>query len=132
MEQLKLLNIPINIDPGGTLPEIHSDELTLKISFYLLDKEQRASLNFYGLTIYKFGYPNEEAISGHRLNKSGLRPFQFFEIKQSNWIKEIEKANRVHPYHKKNLFADKKHYILPFHDSTLEVIADSYEFKNSE
>jgi hypothetical protein len=89
-------------------------------------------LVFHGLMIFKFGYPNEEAISGHKLYKVGLKPFGFYEIQHSNWIKKIEKANRVHPYHKKKVFFNKRHYIFPFHDSTLEVVADSYEFINSE
>jgi hypothetical protein len=34
--------------------------------------------------------------------------------------------NSVHRYHRRDAFADHRHFILSFHDSTFECIAKSY------
>jgi len=78
---------------------------------------------------FTFGYPNEEAISGHRYARFGLVPFGFVEVNDSEILENIVNANRVHPYHKDELFNKYRHFVFPFHDTTLEVIAKSYEFK---
>ncbi|QKC83116.1 hypothetical protein [Mesorhizobium sp. NZP2077] len=75
---------------------------------------------------FQFGPPNDEAISGHRLYALGLRPYGAFEVRNSSWIASFEKANRVHSSHMPELFSDYRHFILTFHDSTLEFIAESF------
>ena len=42
------------------------------------------------------------------------------------------KANRVHPAHRDEHFKTWKHFVFPFHDNTLEVIARSYEFEQPD
>lgn len=76
--------------------------------------------------VFQFGPPNDEAISGHRLYGLGLRPYSAFEVLNSSWIASQEKANRVHSSHTPELFSDYRHFILTFHDSTLEFIARSF------
>ncbi len=78
---------------------------------------------------FTFGYPNEEAIEGHRYYKLGLLPFKFVEIQDSEIIEEIIKANRAYPLHKDELFKEWIHFVFPFHETTLEVIAKFYEFE---
>ena len=83
---------------------------------------------------FKFGGVNDEALSGHPLYKKGLEPYQMHEVKNSSWIKEMNKMNSVHPYHSDKLFENNKHYIFTFHDNTFECIADNYSvqvFKGS-
>lgn len=121
------LDMPLNIDPGGTMPEIKSDEHNLEVSFYLMDSNNRGVITFKHFLQYTFGYPNEEAISGHRYASLGLSPFQFVELVNSEVIESIINANRVHPYHSDKDFELYRHFIYPFHDTTLEVIAKSYE-----
>jgi hypothetical protein len=124
------LEVPINIDPGGTMPEINADELSLSVSFYLLDgNNERGQLNFNSVSQFTFGYPNEEAINGHRYFSLGLLPFMFVEVIGSEVIQGIIELNRVHPYHKDEMFSRHRHFVFPFHDSTLEVIAQSYNFE---
>ena len=124
------LDIPLAIDPGATMPEIAADEHNLSVSFYLLDGEhEKGKLNFFHVLQFTFGYPNEEAINGHRYYKDGLMPFMFVEILNSEIIAGITQTNRIHPFHKDEMFAKYKHYVFPFHDTTLEVIAKSYEFE---
>ncbi len=69
------------------------------------------------------GAPNEEAIAGHPLSDRGLEPFAAFEIKQSSWIRQLEKLNSVHPYHDRERFLEsKRHFVFVFHDSTFECL----------
>lgn len=111
------------------MPEIKADENDLEITFYLLESDRRGKLKFKSVLQFTFGYPNEEAIEGHRYYALGLLPFKFVEVQDSEIIKNIIKANRVHQYHKDELFKEWRHFVFPFHDTTLEVIAKFYEFE---
>ncbi len=75
-----------------------------------------------------FGPPNDEAFSGHPLAARGLKPYGFFEIFDSSWIRGLERMNSVHPYHDKTDFlARYRHFVLSFHDTTFECIASEFE-----
>ena len=75
-----------------------------------------------------FGPPNDEAFSGHPLAARGLRPYGFFEVLDSSWIRSLEKMNSVHPYHRKAEFLSRyRHFVLSFHDTTLECIASGFD-----
>jgi hypothetical protein len=56
-------------------------------------------LRFAHVLASYLGVPNEEAISGHPLASSGLRPFEFVRVAPSPWIAELERMNRVHEHH---------------------------------
>jgi hypothetical protein len=128
--ELRTIEIPIEIDMGGTMPEIKADEHNLAVSFFLSsDSNNRGKLKFNSVLQFTFGYPNEEVISGHRYHKFGLLPFKFVEVIGSEIIQDIIEANRVHPYHKDETFTDWRHFVFPFHDTTLEVIAKAYGFE---
>lgn len=127
--KLNKIEIPLKIDPGATMPEIKADEQTLEVSFFLLDSDNRGKLKFESILQFTFGYPNEEAILGHRYYKLGLMPFIFVEVMNSEVIQNIVNSNKVHPYHKDERFKEYKHFVFPFHDTTLEVIAKTYEFE---
>ncbi len=73
--------------------------------------------------VFQFGPSNDEAISGHRLYGLGLKPYSAFEVLNSSWIGSLEEANRVHSSHRPDLFSAYRHFILTFHDSTLEFVA---------
>ncbi|EDP71694.1 hypothetical protein FBALC1_04382 [Flavobacteriales bacterium ALC-1] len=126
--KLKELEFPLNIDSGATMPEIIADEHNLNVSFYLHGSDNRGKLSFNSVLQFSFGYPNEEAIEGHRYYRLGLLPFMFVEVMESEILSNIIISNKVHPYHKDDRFSEYKHYVLPFHDTTLEVIAKSYAF----
>lgn len=127
--KLNELHVPYDIDPGATMPEIKADEHNLEVTFDLLDSDLRGKLKFKWVLQFTFGYPNEEAINGHRYYKFGLMPFMFVEIQDSEIIKNISAANKVHPYHNEEHFKKYRHFVFPFHDTTLEVIAILYEFE---
>jgi len=74
-----------------------------------------------------FGPPNDEAFSGHPLFEKGLRPYTMAEVRHSSWIASLERMNSVHPHHRPERFQSRRHFILPFHDSTFECIADGVQ-----
>lgn len=101
-------------EPGGfykTVQRRDADEVTL-INF----------VKFDGYSQIRFGYPNDEALGGHRLWGRGLVAYAVCEVKDSSWPRELEKANRAHHRHSADLFDDMRHIIFTFHDSTLEVL----------
>ncbi|GAA5122463.1 hypothetical protein [Haloechinothrix salitolerans] len=66
---------------------------------------------------------NDEAIEGHPLWRKGLAPYTAHEVINSAWIAESERRNSVHPYHRGGWHERMKHYLLCFHDETLECLA---------
>ena len=57
----------------------------------------------------------------------GLRPYGVFEIRESSWVRKLERMNAAHPYHDKHRFmSDKKHFVFSFHDTTFECVAETF------
>lgn len=132
---------------GAPLPVIVADEHRLYVA-YIVDEpdpswdgtsvtvvtpesadETIALIQFVRPDAHFFGPPNDEAFSGHPLASRGLRPYGAFEVLQSSWVRILERRNRVHPYHSASAFANCRHFVLAFHDSTFECIARSYEIQ---
>ncbi|TIW83588.1 MAG: hypothetical protein E5V51_19625 [Mesorhizobium sp.] len=90
------------------------------------EDNQTAILIVEPCKVFQFGPPNDEAIAGHRLYPSGLKPYSAFEVLNSSWIDGLEKANRVHSRHRPEWFASYRHFIFTFHDSTLEFVAENF------
>jgi hypothetical protein len=74
-----------------------------------------------------FGSTNDEAFHGHPLYEAGSRHYTFAEVKNSPWIAALERQNRVHRWHDPRNSAGRRHFILRFHDSTFECIAEVAE-----
>lgn len=139
--------LPIEVPPssaGAPLPHIFADEGSLLIAYLAnvpdpsfdgtnprsvsatTGNQSVAILTADTYLALQFGPPNDEAISGHRLYGLGLQPYSAFEVLNSSWIGSLEKANRVHSSHTPGLFSGYRHFILTFHDSTLEFITQSF------
>lgn len=88
--------------------------------------EPAAIVRFSRVTASMFGPPNDEAFSGHPLAGRGLHPYGAFEVVDSSWVRRLERMNSVHPYHRPESYANRRHIVLAFHDSTFECIAQSY------
>ncbi|MGC4072339.1 MAG: hypothetical protein QM760_07460 [Nibricoccus sp.] len=87
-------------------------------------EEERAVAVFEGCMASRFGYPNDEALSGHPLYKHGLRDYDFFEITPSPWMEEVRAQNRVSfPNYD---MPSRKHFIVTAHDESFECLADSF------
>jgi hypothetical protein len=75
----------------------------------------------------KFGYPNDEALPGHPLYSRGLRNYGIFEVLNSTWRKMLADQNVVSFPNPKPSARSSRHFVVTFHDSTLECIAESIE-----
>ncbi len=135
---------------GAPLPIIMSDEFITVVAFYLQDTPDNwdgisvcvvsAETNGEPLALVKFshcyasmfGPPNDEAFVGHPLANRGLTPYGAFRIENSSWIRHLEKMNAIHIHHNPDRFWSRKHYVLSFHDSTFECVADGYTIEIHE
>ena len=92
------------------------------------DRELIVIVEFEREIALSFGPPNDEAFSGHPLAARGLHPYAAFEVKESSWIRGLERMNSVHPRHKREYFESYRHFVFAFHDSTFECVACGYTF----
>ncbi|HEX3135520.1 MAG TPA: hypothetical protein VHX44_18295 [Planctomycetota bacterium] len=129
---------------GAPLPVVVASEHVLSVVFYLqqtdpsrdgtscrvvssdTDDEPVGVASFDGVCAHFFGPPNDEAFAGHPLSERGLKPYGAFEVFSSSWIRNLQKMNAVHPYHRPERFASLRHFILTFHDSIFECVARGY------
>lgn len=144
--------IKISFNPkwsgGAPLPHLLQSELKTFLVYYIqtIDpnwdgtyvnvkdpssdiEDSIAIVEWMGCRGAMLGGLNDEAISGHRLYNSGLKGvgYDAFIVKNSKWIEELRKGNSIHPYHKDEAFSKLNHYILLFHDTTFECIAESFK-----
>lgn len=143
-EVVPLVDVPSQ-DVGAPLPTIIADDYRLVLEYLMPIEDPNwdgtyvnvvttdtkgsvALIRFQHPYAHMMGAPNEEAISGHPLADRGLEAFAAFEVKQSSWIRILERMNSVHPYHDRQRFLElKRHFIFAFHDSTFECIANSFD-----
>ncbi len=129
---------------GAPTPVIIASEQALFIAFYLEQRDPNwdgttckvvtpdtndepvAVVRFSGALAHFFGPPNDEAFSGHPLAARGLEAYGAFEILSSSWIRALEHMNSVHPRHRPDSFSNCRHFILTFHDTIFECVADSF------
>jgi len=84
-------------------------------------------VTFTSSCAHLFGPPNDEAFAGHPLYAKGLRPYSAAEVRTSSWIRSLERMNAVHPSHRPESFRRYRHFILAFHDTTFECVAESFD-----
>lgn len=117
------------MDTGSPCPAVHSGEHRLLCAYHISEtvvpERAVALLRFEGVLQFRLGYPNDEALHGHPLAKFGLKPYTSYLIENSPLIAEIENQNRVHSAYKPGMYVRWRHWIMTFHDETLEVIARS-------
>ncbi|MGH7951276.1 MAG: hypothetical protein ACREFE_05080 [Limisphaerales bacterium] len=129
---------------GAPCPMILAGESYIYLAFFLQDTpagwdgttvrvvgedtvgEPVALVTFKHPSAHFFGPPNDEAFSGHPLASRGLRPYRVFEVHHSSWIRTLERMNSVHPHHNPEMFADLRHFIFAFHDTTFECVARDF------
>jgi hypothetical protein len=129
---------------GAPCPMILAGEHHLHLAYYLQEtppnwdgKDARlvdetttgepvALVEFTRVCAHMFGPPNDEAFRGHPLASRGLRPYAVHEIRDSSWIRSLERMNAVHPHHQPERFARYRHFIFAFHDRTFECVAEPF------
>lgn len=128
---------------GAPCPVVLAGEGMLSVAFFLEDMpadwdgtsvrvvgpesgEPAAVVRFKRPHASFFGPPNDEALRGHPLAARGLHPYGAFEVLHSSWVRALERMNLVHPYHRPEHFTSYRHFVLSFHDSTFECVAEGY------
>ncbi len=127
-------------DIGAPLPVVVADESCVFITYIVLEPNPNwdgthvtvltldtekfiATMEFEHAYLHMFGSPNDEVFKGHPLWSRGLKPYSVSEVKDSSWIRKLERLNSVHPMHDPKRFLTLHHFIITFHDSTFECIA---------
>ena len=85
-----------------------------------------AVIEFLLCAITKFGYPNDEASPGHPLYSKMAGAYDIYEVLNSSWIAELDQQNLV-AFPNADNGARSRHFIISFHDSTFECIADDFK-----
>ena len=134
--RLSLGFVPEAAISGGVLLQ---DDWSTYISFnankevegseYLIDGGQ-AVIEFKRCFVTKFGYPNDEAQEGHPLYGIGLEKggYGIYEVFGSSWKKTLVAQNKIR-FPDRDWFGDCRHFIITFHDSTFECLADDFTAK---
>ena len=137
------LDFPVQWDTGAPLPHlIHNDHQTF-LAFRVrevdpdwdgsytnvrsvADAGELALVEFRQCLSVKMGSPNDEVASGHPLHGKGFRAYAALRVENSSWIRELETTNSVHHQYRPSAWKTLKHYILGFHDSTFECVAEGF------
>jgi hypothetical protein len=128
---------------GAPCPIVVADGLTVHVAYYAEESwpappdilrpsdpgEVVGIAAFRRCLAHRFGPPNDEALQGHPLYGSGLQMYGAHLVARSSWISELERRNRVHPFHKSEHYANLKHYLLCFHDQTFDCIAEGHSIE---
>jgi hypothetical protein len=148
MTELKNIDTKYPINMGAPAPKIICDDNNLTLLFYVdlfdlsktTDKIKErdifndsgvATLTFKFFRIYKFGVPNDDLIIAHPYYKLGLKPYSFYLVEDSDWIKDIKRIEKHHPYFNEKKYNDLNHYIITFKDNTFECIAKGFSIEYS-
>lgn len=112
------LGMEVATTDGGTLL---MDEYTCSVLTMNTDSESIV-IRFEGCTQVKFGYPNDEAQDGHPLYSNC--GYGLHEVFGSDWFDALQEQNRVRFPDVE--WARKRHFILLFHASMGEFLADDF------
>ena len=80
-------------------------------------------VEFKRVTAVKIGSPSDEVLRGHPLWGSGLESCSAHEVGNSPWITELMEVDRAHEHFDESRWTGRRHFMLTFHDETLECIA---------
>src|SRR6266481_4895007 len=121
------------MDSGAPTPAIYSHESGLACGYVIgathPESGHTAVLHFDGVLYYAMGYPNDEALNAHPLYANGLGFYGFYVIKDSPLIAELDRRNQIHKRHVAGSYIERfHHWIISFHDETLEVVAKDARF----
>ena len=124
------------MDAGAPMPAVYSDETGLTCAYVIgathSESGSTAILHFEGVLYYGMGYPNDEALRAHPLYENGLGLYDFHVVENSPLIADLDRRNQVHNRHVAGNYLKRfRHWIITFHDKTLEVVASDARFLRS-
>ena len=133
---------------GAPLPHLLSSGLRSFVAFYLEERdpdwdgtyvrmvdptddavESLALAEFKGAVAVKMGPPNDEVLYGHPLYGRGLGWYGAYVVENSRWLAELVEINRVHERFDPQTWEGRRHFLLVFHDETVEAIASDIEVR---
>ncbi len=142
---------PVSWDTGAPLPHLLQSDSRTFLVFFLAridpnwdgtyvhvrhpggpEIEMLGVVEFKRCICTKMGTPNDEVLHGHPLHGKGLVGYQAQTVENSTWLKELEAINAAHTYYKPDRWRTLKHYILPFHDTTFECVAEDFKVEVRE
>ena len=108
---------------------VYSDETGLTCAYVIgathSESASTAILHFEGVLYYAMGYPNDEALNAHPLYAIGLGFYSFHVVENSPLIADLDRRNQVHERDVAGAYMKRfRHWIITFHDETLEVVAE--------
>jgi hypothetical protein len=118
------------MESGAPMPTLRSDGRDLGVSYWQAgsDDERRIVLRFRSCQQFIFGYPNDEALPGHPLYSFGLSYYGLYEVHGSDWARRLTLQNQVSfPDTDLDRPSALRHFIVTFHDETLEALAIGVE-----
>lgn len=133
------VDVGVRWDAGAPMPVLLSGLRTF-VAFYLSARDPLFSgtdprvrdphadhgigvVEFKRVTSVKIGSPNDEVLRVHPLWGSGLEFYSAHEVKNSPWIIELMEMNRAHERFDESQWSGRRHFMLTFHDETLECVA---------
>ncbi len=123
-ERVVELDLGVYPEPGAPVPVLVQGEIDCFLVFLAVEKPggdiSTAVVEAVGCEITRFGYPNDEALAGHPLWGHGLAFYAIAEVINSSWIAQLNSQARTAGFERRA----KRHFIITFHDSTFECIAD--------
>jgi hypothetical protein len=114
-------------EAGAPSPVVQASEESVAVAYYTTPADGAVALVSFTMPhVHLFGAPNDEALDSHPLYERGLTFYGAFEVHDSSWIRSLERMNRVHRFHNASRFAAYRHFIITFHDTTFECIAEGF------
>jgi hypothetical protein len=99
---------------------------TVKVFDEIKSRHPVALVEFLRCYDLRFGGPNDEVYKGQPLYGRGLESYAAHVVENSNWLRQVEEINKVHPGYDPDDWRRFKHYLLLFHDEQFECLARSY------
>jgi hypothetical protein len=132
MDTVVKLEVPWLPDAGDPDPHLSAGEtgptmVAYRAAVIAPTDEEFAVLRFPACQIVKLGYPNDEALPGHPLYPKGLSYYGLFEVLDSSWVKALAEQNLVVFPNATSSGRSSRHFVVTFHGSTLECIAERME-----
>lgn len=145
------LEFPVQWDTGAPLPQLLVNDNRALLVFFVRtpdpnwdgtyatvkdpasgQTESLALVSFKRCISAKLGSPNDEVHEGHPLSGKGLESYSAQVVKHSRWLAGLQQINSVHSYYRADTWASLHHYVLWFHDTTFECIAEGFEVERHE
>lgn len=129
MTRIVTVDVP-PMDTGVPVPRLVSDGASAAIVYRTpgrtMEEMVPAAVSFFGISHMTFGYPNDEGLVSHPLEKYGLGYYDLQEVYESPSIEQFIEMLKV-TYSPETDFSGLRHFIWVFHDETFETICSGFK-----